>query len=175
VSRLLGVDLGTRRVGLAVADTATGEVRPMATLRRAPSVERDAERIVRFIDEQRIDELIVGLPLNMDGSEGEQASQTRAWGAAIVPLVPVPVGWRDERLTSEVAEVRTGLVRRGRSGGAPSPAARNAHRARIDREAAANILQAELDARAAAATPAAPPATAIDGAVLSESHEVAGR
>ena len=149
MTRLLGVDLGTRRIGLAVADTATGEVRALATLRRAPSVERDGERVVRLIEEQRIQELIVGLPLNMDGSEGFQAADTRAWGAAIAALVPVPVGWRDERLTSEIAEVRTGMVRRGRSGGAPSPAARNAHRARVDREAAANILQAELDARVA--------------------------
>ncbi len=153
MTRLLGVDLGTRRIGLAVADTRTGEVRPLATLRRAPSVERDAERVARFVEEQRIQELIVGLPLNMDGSEGGQAAETREWGAGIAALVAVPLGWRDERLTSEIAEVRTGLVRRGRSGGAPSPAARNAYRGRIDREAAANILQAELDARAAAAEP----------------------
>ncbi len=150
MTRLLGVDLGTRRIGLAVGDTATGEVKPLATLRRAPSVARDAERFVRFIEEQRIQELIVGLPLNMDGSEGGQAAETREWGVAIAALLPVPLGWRDERLTSAAAETRTGPARRGRSGGAPSPAARNAHRARIDREAAANIVQAELDARAAA-------------------------
>lgn len=166
MSRLLGVDLGTRRVGLAVADTATGEVRPLATLRRALTVERDAERLLRFIEELRIHEVIVGLPLNMDGSEGEQASQTRAWGGAIAVLVPVPVGWRDERLTSEIAEARTGLLRRGRSGGAPSPAARNAHRARIDREAAANILQAELDARAA---------TSLAAATVSDPKEMSGQ
>ena len=149
MTRLLGVDLGTRRIGLAVADTTTGEVRPLATLRRATTVDRDAERVARFIEEQRIDELVVGLPLNMDGSEGGQASDTREWATAVAALVTVSVGWRDERLTSEIAELRTGVVRRGRSGGAPSPAARNAHRARIDREAAANILQAEVDARAA--------------------------
>jgi putative Holliday junction resolvase len=150
VTRLLGVDLGTRRIGLAMADTDTGRVRPLGILRRSATVERDAERLARLIDEQRVDEVIVGLPLNMDGSEGPQAAATREWGAAAAALVPLPFGWRDERLTSEVAEIRTGVVRRGRSGGAPSPAARNAHRARIDREAAANILQAELDARAAA-------------------------
>ena len=149
MTRLLGIDLGTRRIGLAIADTTTGEVRPLATLRRTMSVDRDAERVARLIEEQRIDELIVGLPLNMDGSEGGQAGHTRAWGTALAALVTVPLGWRDERLTSEIAEVRMGVVRRGRSGGAPSPAARTAHRARIDREAAANILQAELDARVA--------------------------
>ena len=149
MTRLLGVDLGTRRIGLALADTETGEVRALATLRRTTTIARDAERVARFIEEQRIDEVIVGLPLNMDGSEGGQAADTREWGTAVAALLTVPVGWRDERLTSEIAQVRTGIVRRGRSGGAPSPAARNAHRARIDREAAANILQAEVDARAA--------------------------
>jgi putative Holliday junction resolvase len=160
MTRLLGVDLGTRRIGIAVGDTDSGVVRPLAMLRRSADAVHDAERVARLVDEQRIDEIIVGLPLNMDGSEGPQAAHTREWGAHVATLVPVPLGWRDERLTSEIAEVRTGMMRRGRSGGAPSAAARNSHRARIDREAAANILQAELDARAAALHARA---TSLDG------------
>ena len=67
MTRLLGVDLGTQRIGLAVGDTATGSVVPLTTIRRA-DIERDARTIARSRQEQRIDELVVGLPLNMDGS-----------------------------------------------------------------------------------------------------------
>lgn len=146
MTRLLGVDLGERRIGLAVADTATGAVRPLATIRRADAC-RDAQTIARVCEEQRIDEVVIGLPLNMDGSEGTQAAQTRAWASTVEPLISRAILWRDERLTSERAEVRLEPAARGRAGGPPSASARNSRRARIDREAAAGILQAELDAR----------------------------
>jgi putative Holliday junction resolvase len=147
VTRLLAVDLGERRIGLAVADTETGSVRPLATIRRS-DLARDAETLRRMISEQRINELVVGLPLNMDGSEGAQALRTREWAAAITPAITgTPLCWRDERLTSSDAEARMGRTPRGRGGAPPSPAARNARRARVDREAAAAIAQAELDAR----------------------------
>ena len=146
MTRLLGVDFGERRIGLAVADSASGSVRPLVTLqRRTP--ERDALAIDRICDEQRIDEIVVGLPLNMDGSEGAQARLTREWAATVGALVSRPVMWHDERLTSLVSEERLGRASRGHAGGPPSPAARNARRARIDREAAAQILQLELDSR----------------------------
>ncbi len=149
VTRLLGVDLGERRIGLAVADTDSGSVKPLATIaRRDP--DRDAATLRRVCEEQRADELVVGLPLNMDGTEGPQAQSTREWAAAVESGVARPIVWRDERLTSEGAEALIGRAQRGRSGGPPSPGARNSRRSRIDREAAALILQAELDARAAA-------------------------
>lgn len=151
MSRLLGIDLGTRRIGLALADTDTAAVRPLATLRRG-SPERDISLLARLIEEQAVDELVVGLPRNMDGSEGQQAADTRAWAEQVAAQLGRPVYWRDERLTSELAEARLGRLRRGRSGGPPSPAARAAHRAGIDREAARLILQAELDARRLPAT-----------------------
>ena len=69
MTRLLGIDLGERRIGLAIADTDTGVVRPLSTIRRADP-ERDAATLGRVAAEQRVDELVVGLPLNMDGSEG---------------------------------------------------------------------------------------------------------
>ncbi len=84
----------------------------------------------------------------MDGSESEQSQRTQAWVEAVAPAVGATVTLRDERLSSQAAEVRLGRAPRGRAGGAPSPSARNAWRARIDREAAAAILQRELDARA---------------------------
>ena len=147
MTRLLGIDLGERRIGLAVADTESGKIKPLSTIRRA-DVDRDAATLCHIRDEQRIDELVIGLPLNMDGSEGGQATATREWAAEIKPLVELPISWRDERLTSSAAESRIGRAPRGRAGGPPSAAARDARRARVDREAAAAIVQAELDARA---------------------------
>ena len=103
--------------------------------------------MARVCEEQRIDEVVVGLPLNMDGSEGAQAAETRTWAAEIAPVLNRVIVWRDERLTSELAEGRMERASRGRAGGPPSSASRASRRARIDREAAAAILQAELDAR----------------------------
>ena len=143
---LLGIDLGDRRIGVATADTDTGSVRPLLTLRRGTPAQ-DAEAIGRIIRERQAAELVVGLPLHRDGRESEQSQRTRAWVDEVTPLVGLPVTLRDERLTSQSAESRMGQAPRGRSGGAPSSKARNAWRARIDREAAADILQRELDAR----------------------------
>ncbi len=151
MGRLLGVDLGARRVGIAVADTATGSVRPLVTLRRTDE-ERDAALIGRLAQEQGATSLVVGLPLDMDGSEGAQAALTRAWAEAVAKRVGLPLSLRDERLTSVTAEARLGRPRRGTSGGPPTRRARAAYRARVDREAAVGILQAELDARAGAAS-----------------------
>jgi putative pre-16S rRNA nuclease len=151
VTRLLGVDLGDRRIGLAVADRDGGRAFPLTTLTRAATLEGDAAALTRIAADQRADELVVGLPLHANGDEGSQAAATRAWAAAVGPILGLPVTFRDERLTSHLAESRVGPMKRGRSGGPPTRAQRDAHRARIDREAAAIILQDELDARAAAA------------------------
>jgi putative holliday junction resolvase len=148
VSRLLGIDLGERRIGLAVADR-DGRARPLLTLRRARSVAADAAAILRVAAEQEAVELVVGLPLEAAGGEGEQARVTRTWVEAVSPLVRLPISLRDERLSSHVAETRLGPMKRGRSGGPPSATQRDAYRARVDREAAAIILQDELDARTA--------------------------
>lgn len=147
MTRLLGIDLGSRRIGVAVADTHTGQVRPLATLRRA-TAERDRESICRLAAEHAVEEIVVGLPLSLDGRAGPQAVATEEWADAVLSAVDLPVAWRDERLTTERAIARLGGAGRGPSGGPPSAAARRAHRARLDREAAVIILQAELDARA---------------------------
>lgn len=152
MTRLLGLDLGERRIGVAVAD-AGGRAVPLTTLRRAATVADDAAAVERIVTEQGAGEIIVGLPLDVSGGEGGQAMITRAWVDAIRPHVSVPIGYRDERLTSHLAEQRLGPMKRGRSGGPPSRTQRDAHRARIDREAAAIILQDELDARAASPAP----------------------
>lgn len=146
---LLGIDLGDRRLGVAVADTDSGSVTPLLTLRRS-SPTRDAEALARICRERRVETVVVGLPLHLDGRESEQSERTRAWVAAVAAIIDVPVAMRDERLSSQRAQDRMGRAPRGRAGGAPSAAARHAWRARIDREAAATILQRELDARAGA-------------------------
>jgi putative Holliday junction resolvase len=147
VTRIIGVDLGTKRIGVAVADDDGGRAYPLTTLRRAATFSADAEAIARVLSEQRATEVVVGLPLEAAGHEGSQAALTREWVAAVAPLLDVPIGYRDERLTSHLAEERLGPMKRGRGGGPPSRTQRDAWRARVDREAAAIILQDELDAR----------------------------
>ncbi len=148
--RLLGVDLGAKRIGLAVADAGIGIARPLSTVNRAATLDSDAELIARVCREQGVIELVIGLPLEASGVEGQMAAGARDWAAAIAERLGMPVSLRDERLSSFVAEGRLGRMPRGRSGGPPSRTQRNAFRARIDREAASVILQDELDARRAA-------------------------
>jgi putative Holliday junction resolvase len=151
VSRLLGVDLGERRIGLAIADDDGSGARPLTTLRRARTLAADVVALAALVATHRVTELVVGLPLDMRGPEGPQAATTRAWAMAVGARLGLPLTLRDERLTSHVAESRVGPAKRGRSGGPPSRVQRDAQRARIDREAAAIILQDELDARREAA------------------------
>ena len=145
MSTLLGLDVGERRIGVAIGRPATG-VRPLLTLART-TPEREAAKLRTLVAEHGVTELVIGLPLDAVGGIGAQASAIQAWAAEVGPLVGLPIAWRDERHTSQAAEARIGGPPRGRSGGPPSPAARRAYRARVDREAAAGILQAELDVR----------------------------
>jgi putative Holliday junction resolvase len=154
VTRLLGIDLGERRIGLAVAEIDREPSLPLATIRRGRSVAADAERLATVVREQRIDELVIGLPLEASGAEGTMARTARAWAASIETALGLPVALRDERLSSHRAEDRLGPMPRGRSGGPPTPTQREAYRARVDREAAAIILADELEARAAGSSPA---------------------
>jgi putative Holliday junction resolvase len=145
--RVIGIDLGAKRVGLAVADAGIGIARPLATVNRGADLEADITVIGRVCREQGAVELVVGLPVHASGDEGAMAEGARAWAAAIGERLDLPVTMRDERLSSFEAEQRLGRMPRGRSGGAPSRTQRNAFRARIDREAASVILQDELDSR----------------------------
>ena len=150
MTRWLGIDLGEKRVGLAVADgdPADAMARPLVTLQRGRTIEEDVSRLTTILAQEGIDELVVGLPLLASGDEGPQATLTRTWGEALAVRLGLPVAFRDERLTSHLAEARLGPMKRGRSGGPPSRTQRDAYRARVDREAAAIILQDELDTRA---------------------------
>ena len=148
MTRLLGVDLGERRIGLAVADDDGSAARPLTTLRRGKELEADAGALRTVVDANSVGELVVGLPLEASGAEGPQAVLTRAWAEAMAARLDLPLTLRDERLTSHLAETRLGPMKRGRSGGPPTKKQRDGYRSRVDREAAAIILQDELDTRA---------------------------
>lgn len=149
---LLGIDLGERRIGLALAEAGGYSARPLATVNRAQSMAPadDARTLARFVAEQRIGELVVGLPLEASGATGRMAEAAATWARAVADRLGLPLTLRDERLSSHVAESRLGPMPRGRSGGPPSKTQRDRYRERVDREAASIILQDELDARRSA-------------------------
>jgi putative Holliday junction resolvase len=148
VTRLLGLDVGDRRVGVAVGDADGLVARPLGTFLRA-GADADARLVARLASEQAAAELVVGLPLDADGGEGEQARRTRAWADEIARRTGLRVAWRDERMTTAASEARQPRLQRERATGQPTRAAILRRRAAVDREAAARILQAELDQRAA--------------------------
>jgi putative Holliday junction resolvase len=147
VTLIVGLDLGERRIGVAIAENG-GPARALATLQRSSSVAGDVARLLRALPAVP-EAVVVGLPLDLSGGEGPPAARSRAWADEAAALLPAPLVLRDERLTSHLAEQRLGPMKRGRSGGPPTHSQRRAYRERVDREAAAIILQDELDARAA--------------------------
>lgn len=151
---ILGIDLGERRIGLAIAERGGLAARPLATVSRARSLDPvdDAATLARIAREQHVAELVVGLPLEASGIEGPMAQAAATWARAVAERLGLPVTLRDERLSSHLAETRLGPMPRGRSGGPPSRTQRDRYREKVDREAAAIILQDELDARRARVT-----------------------
>ena len=133
-------------------DLDVGPVRPLATIRRAATPAADADALRAIVEREGVDEVVLGLPLDFDGTEGRQATITRAWGTELASALGLPFVLRDERLTSDMAARRIGPMKRGRSGGPPSSTQRRAYRARLDREAAAIILRDEIDARSGRGT-----------------------
>ena len=146
---VLGVDLGERRIGIAIADAGPLSARALVTLPRGRDIDADAAALRRLIDRYAVTELVVGLPLEAAGQEGTQAGLTRAWVADLSGSLErgLRIGFQDERLTSHLAEQRLGPMPRGRSGGPPTRHQRDEYRARVDREAAAIILHDALENR----------------------------
>jgi len=154
--RILGIDLGEKRIGLALADEDSLSARALATIPRGRDMPADARTLRRIVEEQGIGAVVVGLPLEAGGNEGTMAIAARAWGMALASELGLPVSFRDERLSSHVAESRLGPM-----GGPPSRTQRARYRERVDREAAAIILQDELEARRSGEAP-------VRGAALAE-------
>jgi len=133
-ARLLGLDLGTETIGLALSDVEFRIATPMKTLKRT-KFRADAAALAKLAAEFEIAGLVLGLPLNMDGSEGPRAQATRAFVRNLGPILPLPVLLWDERLSTVAAE-RALLA---------ADLSRAKRGAIIDATAAAFILQGALD------------------------------
>ncbi len=133
-NRLLGLDLGEKTIGLALSDRLLMVATPMETLKRGKFA-ADAARLDIIISEQGIGGLVVGLPLNMDGSDGPSAQSARAFGRNWVNRSALPLVFWDERL-STMAVTRTLL---------DADASRKRRGEVVDKMAAAYILQGALD------------------------------
>ncbi len=132
--RLLGLDLGEKTIGLALSDTLLMVATPMQTLKRA-KFGADAAKLDIIISAQGVGGLVVGLPLNMDGSDGPSAQSARAFARNWAASRDIPVILQDERLSTS-AVTRTLID-------ADTSRARRA--AVVDKMAAAYILQGALD------------------------------
>jgi putative Holliday junction resolvase len=133
-ARLLGVDLGTKTIGLALSDVERRIATPLETIKRVKFTP-DVERIRALIDRYEVGGLVFGLPLNMDGTEGPRSQATRAFVRNLKPLVPLPVLFWDERMSTMVV-TRTLL---------DADASRAKRAGAVDKMAAAYILQGALD------------------------------
>ena len=132
--RLLGLDLGTKTIGLALSDSMRIVATPMQTLAKG-KFKADAAKLIALIDEHQIGAMVLGLPINLDGSEGPRAQSTRAFARNLGALTDCPILFWDERL-STVAVERTLLE---------ADASRKRRAEVIDKMAAAFILQGALD------------------------------
>ncbi|MFE1601194.1 Holliday junction resolvase RuvX [Methylobacterium sp. ID0610] len=133
-ARLLGLDLGTKTIGLALSDVGRRIASPLETIKRVKFTP-DAQRLASLARKHGVGGLVVGLPLNMDGSEGPRAQSTRAFVRNLAPILPLPVLLFDERL-STAAVTRTLLE---------ADASRARRGELVDKLAAAYILQGCLD------------------------------
>ena len=136
-ARILAIDYGRARHGLAVSDGLGLAGRPLPALQRKDGA-TDLATLRRVIDEHDVRRLVVGLPLNMDGSEGEMAAEARAFAARLETELGLPILLEDERLSTDEAE---SLLREG--GLRPSE-----RRALRDSVAAAVILRSVLEREA---------------------------
>ena len=100
---LIGLDLGEKTIGVAVSDRQLGVASPLETIRRK-KFGIDAARLSEIIAAREIGGLILGLPRNMDGSEGPRCQSTRAFARNFERLHPMPIGFWDERLSTVAAE-----------------------------------------------------------------------
>ena len=133
--RLLGLDVGAKTIGIAIADSRLTVASPLVTLRRGKFA-ADAERLKALIAERAVGGLVIGLPLNMDGSEGPRCQSVRQFAANLLERIDVAVAFWDERLST--AAVTRALIAADMS--------RKRRAEVVDKAAAAYILQGALDA-----------------------------
>jgi putative Holliday junction resolvase len=133
-ARLLGLDVGSKTIGLAISDSALSVASPLTTLKRGKFA-ADAAKLQQIAAERGIGALVIGLPVAMDGSEGPRCQSVRQFAANLLAIVDLPLAFWDERFSTIGAE-------------RPLRDAEMSHRRRaevIDKMAAAYILQGALD------------------------------
>ena len=133
-ARLLGLDVGTKTVGLALSDVSRFIATPYDTIKRTKFTE-DAKAIAKIVEEQGVGALVIGLPINLDGTEGPRAQSTRAFARNLAAHVVKPIVFWDERLST--AAVQRQLIE--------ADVTRKRRAELVDRMAAAYILQGALD------------------------------
>jgi putative Holliday junction resolvase len=138
--RLLALDVGDVRIGVAVSDETGTLASGLATL-RSLGPRKDAQQVAALVREHEVAEVVVGLPLRLDGSQGPQAEKVLGFVERLRRVLRIPVATRDERLTSVAAGER--LAEAGVRG--------RARLARLDQAAACLLLQELLDERKARA------------------------
>jgi putative Holliday junction resolvase len=131
---LIGLDLGSKTIGVAASDPDRRVAAPVETITRK-RFGLDARRILDLAAERRVAGLVLGLPMNMDGSEGPRAQSTRAFARNLARLTELPIALWDERLST--AAVERALI--------AADASRAKRKSVIDQHAAAYILQGALD------------------------------
>ena len=132
--KILGLDLGTKTIGVAVSDGMRYSASPLETIKRSKFT-KDAERLDVLIAENQVVAIILGLPLNMDGSEGPRVQSTRAFARSLAQRVALPIAFWDERLsTSAVTRMMIQADLR-----------RDRRKELVDKLAASYILQGALD------------------------------
>lgn len=139
MGRTMALDYGERRIGIAVSDPTRTIASPLITLQRRVGKRPPWAEIARIIEEQEVDEVVIGLPLDLAGEEGAWAAEVRGFGDDVARRTGLPVHWIDERMTSVQAErvVRGMGLRRSQ----------REEKGRIDSTAAALILETFLTHR----------------------------
>jgi putative Holliday junction resolvase len=132
---LIGLDLGEKTIGVAVSDVTRSIATPLELIRRTRFT-ADAGRLFALVDARRVSAIVIGLPVNMDGSEGPRCQSSRAFARNLIRLRDLPVAFWDERMSSLA-------VNRMLVGEADLTRARRAEL--VDKAAAAWILQGALD------------------------------
>lgn len=134
-SRLMGLDLGTKTIGIATSDRSRQIATPITTIARSKFT-KDATELLAIATKENVGVLVLGLPINMDGTEGPRAQATRAFARNLAKLTPLAIVFWDERLST--AAVERMLIE--------ADASRATRDKVVDKLAAAWILQAALDA-----------------------------
>jgi putative Holliday junction resolvase len=133
--RYIAIDYGTKRIGLASADSAVGVTTPLGVVAGRNDLAADVDAVLAVVADYQVDTLVVGLPLNMDDTEGPQAKLTRRFGTLLAERSGLEVVYHDERLSSFAADDAM----------AGSDLTQQQRKRQRDKLAAAAILQAFLD------------------------------